>query len=271
VWLSASTVNGLFYYGLAKRSGKQYRRSFEPADRKFAERSFAGIRCRMPHPLLRLALPAPFTVPSSHAQPQPTKMQKRSLTAFVLVGYSAFLIVVVVFKGPMKVAEWARPGREERVEGGRPGRGRGDPANVGRAESRTGGRRGRTPSALPATRLSTSRFAPVHANYIPFKTILPQLRGRPRWSNAVINLAVNTVLFVPVGILVPLVYRRVRWQESLVLAVAVGVTMEVMEGVFRVGQVDVDDVILNALGVMTGYWIYRVWARRRETEMVRPN
>jgi glycopeptide antibiotics resistance protein len=134
-------------------------------------------------------------------------MQKRSITALVLIGYSAILINVVVFKGPIRVAEWARPGREERAEGGRQGRGRGNPRSVGASESRTGGRARPAQSARPDTRLSTSRFAPIHANYIPFKTILSQLRGLPRWSSAIINLVGNTVLFVPIGFLVLLVHR----------------------------------------------------------------
>ena len=175
-------------------------------------------------------------------------MQKRRIARWVLFGYSVILIAVVVFKDLIGVAEWARAGRGERLEDVRPGR----------------GRMGRGPSAVPATRLSTSRFAPLHANYVPFKTILPQLRGRPRWSTAIINLGGNTLLFVPVGFLVLLLHRKMRWPEALVLAVAVGVTIEVMEGILRVGVVDVDDVILNALGVMSGYGIGRLWARRKE-------
>jgi glycopeptide antibiotics resistance protein len=196
-------------------------------------------------------------------------MRKPSITTLILIGYSAILINAVVFKGPIRMAESARPGRQERAEGGRQGRGRGVPRSVDGSESRTSGLTGPRAFARPDTRLSTSRFAPIHANYVPFKTILPQLRGQPRWSNAIINLVGNTVLFVPIGFLVLLIYRKMRWQKSLVLAVAVGVTMEVMQGVLRVGVVDVDDMILNALGVMSGYWICRVWERRKETAWVR--
>ena len=112
------------------------------------------------------------------------------------------------------------------------------------------------------------RFAPSHANFVPFKTILPQLRGEPRWSTAIINLVGNTVLFVPVGFLVPWVYRKMTWQKSLALAVAVGLTMEGMEGVFRIGIVDVDDVILNAFGVVSGYWVFTFWVRQRGTRLL---
>lgn len=192
-------------------------------------------------------------------------MNKRLITALVLIGYSALLIKVVVFKGTVKLPGWAGAGHEERADAGPLGRGRGGQRAGGAAEGRNG--RGMAPgsAALPARQLSTSRFAPLHANFVPFKTIWPQLRGRPRWSSAIINLVGNTVLFVPVGVLALLLWRNITWARSLVLAVAVGVTMEVLEGIFRVGVVDVDDVILNALGVMSGYWVCRFWRRRRES------
>ena len=206
-----------------------------------------------------LRAPYPNSICSllSHAYDWSINMQRRSFIALVLIGYSALLIYMVVFKGPIRMAERPRPGREERAEGGRPGRGR-------------GARGGPAPSARPNTRLSMSRFSPLHANYIPFKTILPQLRGQPRWSSAIVNLIGNTVLFLPIGFLVLLLHRRMSWPKALVFAVAVGVTMEVMQGILRVGVVDVDDVILNALGVMCGYWICISWGRRIGEALVQP-
>ena len=105
-------------------------------------------------------------------------------------------------------------------------------------------------------RLGPGRTGP--ANFVPFKTILPQLRGEPRRRVAAMNLLGNTVPFLPIGFLVPLVFRKMTWRKSLALAVAVGLAMEGMEGVFRVGTVDVDDVILNALGVMVGYGVFTI-------------
>jgi glycopeptide antibiotics resistance protein len=169
-------------------------------------------------------------------------MQKRLISALVLIVYSALLIKVVVFKSMMGL-----PGSGLM---GRPG----------------------PPDSPPMVRFGPAReeaqhrlirFTPSHANYMPFKTIFSQLRGEPRWSTAIINLVGNVALFVPLGFLVPFVYRKMTWQKSLVLAVAVGLTMEGMEGVFRVGIVDVDDVMLNALGVMIGYQVFTVCERRR--------
>jgi glycopeptide antibiotics resistance protein len=151
-------------------------------------------------------------------------MQKRLISALVLMAYAAILVKVVVFKGlPHK-----HP-----------------PA----------------PPPVP-TRHVIIRWG---TNFVPFKTILPQLRGEPRWSTALINLAANTVLFVPVGLLVSLIHRKITWQKSLAVAVAVGVAMEGMEWILNTGVVDVDDVILNAFGVMIGYWVFTFFEGRRGT------
>src|ERR671916_1063971 len=100
------------------------------------------------------------------------------------------------------------------------------------------------------------------ANFLPFKTILPYLLGEPTWGFAIINLGGNIALFVPIGFLVSFVYRKMTWQESLALAVAVGLAIEGMQVVFRVGIFDIDDVILNALGTMIGYWVFTIFVNQ---------
>jgi glycopeptide antibiotics resistance protein len=99
------------------------------------------------------------------------------------------------------------------------------------------------------------------ANFVPFKTILLYLRGERGLFKSILNLGGNTVPFVPVGFLVPLVYRSMTWPKALALAVTVGLAMEGMEGLFRVGIVDIDDVILNAGGVAIGYRVFTLSAK----------
>jgi glycopeptide antibiotics resistance protein len=99
-------------------------------------------------------------------------------------------------------------------------------------------------------------------NFTPFKTIFPLLNGRTNHLIAMVNLFGNIVPFMPVGFLAPLVYWSMTRQKALVLAIAVGLAMETMEVVFRVGIFDVDDRILNAFGVMIGYWAYAMLNQR---------
>jgi glycopeptide antibiotics resistance protein len=98
------------------------------------------------------------------------------------------------------------------------------------------------------------------ANFVPFKTIGTFLNGRGNHLIAMVNVVGNIVLFVPVGLLAPLVFRRMTWKTALVLAVAVGLAMEGMEAVFRVGIFDVDDILLNGFGVMIGYWLFAMFS-----------
>ena len=109
------------------------------------------------------------------------------------------------------------------------------------------------------------RFAGTHTgpgNFVPFKTIVPQLLGQGNHLIDMVNLFGNIIPFMPIGLLAPLVVRSISWQKALVLGVVTGLTCEVMEIVFRVGIFDVDDVILNAFGVMAGYGVFVMLKRR---------
>jgi len=109
------------------------------------------------------------------------------------------------------------------------------------------------------------RFAGTHTgpgNFVPFKTIVPQLLGQGNRLIDMVNLFGNIIPFMPIGLLAPLVVRSISWQKALVLGVVTGLTFEVMEVVFRVGIFDVDDVILNAFGVVAGYGVFVMFKRR---------
>ncbi len=103
------------------------------------------------------------------------------------------------------------------------------------------------------------------ANFLPFKTILPYLLGKRGWLIAMINLGGNIILFVPIGFLVPFVYQKMNWQKALALAVAAPLLIEGIQLVFRLGIFDIDDVILNALGIIVGYSLYRIILKRRSS------
>jgi glycopeptide antibiotics resistance protein len=111
-------------------------------------------------------------------------------------------------------------------------------------------------------RLKFNRPHTGPGNFTPFKTIVPLLHGQTNHLIAMVNLIGNIVPFMPVGFLAALVNRGMTWQKSLVLAIAVGLAMEGMEVVFRVGIFDVDDILLNAFGVMTGYWLFAMFNKR---------
>lgn len=106
-------------------------------------------------------------------------------------------------------------------------------------------------------------------NFIPFATIAPYLLGHKGLIIAGINLAGNVILLVPVGFLVPLVFRRITWKRALALSVGSGLFIELLQAALRVGIFDIDDVLLNALGAMLGFWVFLLLAKMARA--MRPN
>jgi len=77
----------------------------------------------------------------------------------------------------------------------------------------------------------------------------------------------NILLFVPMGILLPLVWYRPRSVTATIgAALAASVTIEIIQylqqsmGMKR--SVDIDDVILNVFGALIGYALFRLFVRK---------
>ena len=104
-------------------------------------------------------------------------------------------------------------------------------------------------------------------NFVPFTTIVPYLLGSKGLIIGGINIVGNIALLVPLGFLLPFVYPKITWKKSLLIAIASGLSIETMQTVLRVGIFDIDDVILNALGVMLGYGafiLFSKWVREKK-------
>ena len=91
-------------------------------------------------------------------------------------------------------------------------------------------------------------------NLIPFTTIWRYLLGENGLMIGGINIIGNVVLLVPIGFLIPFVFHGITWKRAVAFAMIAGFMIEGMQGLLRVGIFDIDDVILNALGVIIGYW-----------------
>jgi glycopeptide antibiotics resistance protein len=93
-------------------------------------------------------------------------------------------------------------------------------------------------------------------NYIPFKTILPYLLGDNGFLIGALNIGGNIAFLIPIGFLLPFVFKGFDWRGSLVIAVLFGMSIELTQVFLQIGIFDIDDVILNGLGVMVGFWVY---------------
>jgi glycopeptide antibiotics resistance protein len=79
---------------------------------------------------------------------------------------------------------------------------------------------------------------------------------RPNAPNArmfcVQNAAGNVLLFFPLGILIPLVWRHLRFWRGIQIAIALSISIELVQYLSSYRSADVNDVILNVLGACLG-------------------
>ena len=94
------------------------------------------------------------------------------------------------------------------------------------------------------------------ANFVPLKTILNYLNDAPSPGVALFNLAGNVMIFVPLGFLIPVLRRSAKWKTVLVAAFFISLAFETIQGIFRVGVFDVDDILLNVVGAFFGYLVF---------------
>lgn len=114
----------------------------------------------------------------------------------------------------------------------------------------------------PYTQALFDRVA--RGNYVPFVTIDRYVNGYPNSGVAALNILGNVLAFLPLGILLPLLYPSLRslWKITL-LGLLVSLLIECTQLVFVIGVFDVDDLLLNTLGAVLGYVCLRVAARFR--------
>lgn len=102
-------------------------------------------------------------------------------------------------------------------------------------------------------------YSAYSLNLVPFRTIGPWLTGGAN-AMAISIAPLNLFVLTPAGIYLPLLFRRLRggWAFAPVALVG-GASIELAQlGVslalgFRYRSIDVDDVILNTIGLLIGY------------------
>lgn len=97
------------------------------------------------------------------------------------------------------------------------------------------------------------KILPFRINLLPFV----HLFDYEIMSEAVLNLVGNTLMFVPVGIVYPIVYKRLDTHVKVIAAgVGFSLAIEILQLPFFDRVSDVDDLILNSSGYVLGYLIY---------------
>ncbi|WP_127496711.1 VanZ family protein [Paenibacillus glycanilyticus] len=102
---------------------------------------------------------------------------------------------------------------------------------------------------------SSYRWPVYNYNLVPFHTIKSLIYHRHAYNTDawVKNLFGNIVLFIPLGVCLPLLSRSLfHAARSLAAIILILFLVESIQLVTRVGSFDVDDIILNTLGAVIG-------------------
>ena len=109
----------------------------------------------------------------------------------------------------------------------------------------------------------------ANLNLIPFRSITVYLYLLIRQSNpsllpyAWINFLGNLLLFIPFGFLLPCLSRRNRHFGRLLLTALFLLTALEITQLFTLrGSFDVDDILLNLIGISIGYLVFHLGRRQ---------
>jgi glycopeptide antibiotics resistance protein len=108
--------------------------------------------------------------------------------------------------------------------------------------------------------LSVKDYFVLHANVIPLKTLVQYIsfyaaqRDRASFLLAFSNIGGNLILFLPMGFFLPALFAELRRSRLCLFVIfCLILAAELLQGIFRVGIPDIDDLTVNMLGAYVGF------------------
>lgn len=102
-------------------------------------------------------------------------------------------------------------------------------------------------------------------NLIPFKIFVDfkDILLSDNWIRAVGNIFGNVAIFIPLGLLLPAIFKKMRTKFSYIIitSIILSVLFESLQYTLGIGSADIDDVLLNALGCGVGIVIYYILSK----------
>ncbi len=97
-------------------------------------------------------------------------------------------------------------------------------------------------------------------NLVPFTEIRRYLSYRNKIGGyyVLLNLLGNVVCFIPFGFVIPILTKKQTALRMFLLSLSASVLVELLQLISMLGSCDVDDIILNTLGGLIGYFLFVV-------------
>ena len=93
-------------------------------------------------------------------------------------------------------------------------------------------------------------------NLIPFKSIIGILKNGTTYE-VIINIFGNLLVFVPLEYFLIELFRLKKFSVNFIVSFSIILLIELFQYVFKVGVLDIDDIILCMFGMMIFYVIYK--------------
>ncbi|UYG97578.1 VanZ family protein [Cytobacillus firmus] len=113
------------------------------------------------------------------------------------------------------------------------------------------------------------QYMKLSSNFVPLKTIngyvLAISNGSMNLIIPIKNLAGNVAAFLPMGIFLPYFIRRLNTLNSFAVTMTVMIiSVEIIQLATRRGSLDIDDFILNIIGALIGFGLWKMMTARLE-------
>lgn len=107
--------------------------------------------------------------------------------------------------------------------------------------------------------LDLTNMFPPRVNWIPIVSLLDY----PQSGEIIVNVMGNVAMFIPLGIIYPIVYKELNTHKRVIGAgIGFSLCIEILQLPFYDRVTDIDDLILNSLGFVIGYVVYRYISAR---------
>ena len=108
----------------------------------------------------------------------------------------------------------------------------------------------------------STKVFPFRINWIPFINLFDY----PEIEDILINLIGNTAMFIPLGIIWPIVYKELdnHW-KILSAGIGFSLVIEILQLPFYDRVSDIDDLLFNSLGYILGYFLYLFFNSQRRS------
>ncbi|MBO5195730.1 MAG: VanZ family protein [Clostridia bacterium] len=101
-------------------------------------------------------------------------------------------------------------------------------------------------------------------NLIPFRTVneyieMYNTNAHSLVRHAIINLGGNVGVFIPLGVFLPAIWEKLKRAISMfICSSAIIIAVEFIQYFTLLGSFDIDDYILNMIGIFMGFLLYKL-------------